>query len=424
VLYYARRIRVLFFNIGDFNIKSDVLFNRINKAAAFRSLRALSITNNSQATSHWQHHQHPFPISAPNLETLEFYGESLPEISTPTLLSTISSQSQNLKSLIFETTSTKTIVDVLPRFRELQFLRISGMDCHNPTDFLTNCALSMASLRTLMVDFLSDDFGQPASGGVSRNLGLITFGLLSHLHLAGHFRRIENVMNILLVPKLVSLSLHFQCGDDSITNIGPFIEGFLTLNGQHLKDGLRTLSLKTDFTEFSIEGYLDSFKAFTKLNSLCVLTSRSQISMSGLANFLHENKLWSDLTAIDLDSAYVASSQINDALSIAALPLLADKFPKLLQIQITIDNPAIKTDTTNATRPPHGLETLSLASPLPDDWTCSTSSAVDVASFLHQLFPKLKKVESDEESEWINEVQEMLKEKKAYNALTLHKPGD
>ena len=301
------------------------------------------------------------------------------------------------------------------------------MDCHNPTDFLTNCALSMASLRTLMVNFLSDDFGQPASGGVSRNLGLITFGLLSHLHLASHFRHIENVMNILFVPKLDTLSLHFQGDDESITGIGPFIEGFLTSNGQHLKDGLRTLSLETDLTEFSIEGYLNSFKAFTKLNSLSVLTSCSHISMSGLANFLHENKLWSDLTAIHLDSSYVDSGQFNDALSIAALPLLADKFPKLLHIEIAIYDPdldAIKTDTTDATRPPHGLETLSLAFPLPDDWTCSTSSAIDVASFLHQLFPKLKKVECDDESAWINEVQEMLKKKKAYNALTLHKPGD
>ena len=58
-----------------------------------------------------------------------------------------------------------------------------------------------------MVDFFSDDFGQPASGGVSRNLGLITFGLLSRLDLAGHFRRIENVMNILFVPELDTLSL-------------------------------------------------------------------------------------------------------------------------------------------------------------------------------------------------------------------------
>ena len=138
--------------------------------------------------------------------------------------------------------------------------------------------------------------------------------------------------------------------------------------------------------------------------------------MSGLAKFLHENELWSDLTAIRLDSGCVNSSQINDALSIAALPLLADKFPKLLHIDIVIYNPdqdAIKTDTTNATRPPHGLETLSFASQLPDDWIRSTSSAVDVASFLHHLFPKLKKVESDNESEWINKVQAMLKKKQS-----------
>ena len=111
----------------------------------------------------------------------------------------------------------------------------------------------------------------------------------------------------LFVPKLDTSTLVFQSGDGRITNdIDPFVERFLTSNGQHLKDGLRTLSLTTNYSGFNF-GYLNSFKAFTKLDSLFVGTfgSRAHVSTSSLANFLHENKLWPDFTAIHLDNGYV-----------------------------------------------------------------------------------------------------------------------
>ena len=420
MLYYARRIRVLSFDIEEISICSDInpdvlfsVLNRINKAAGFRSLRTLKIFDNSGLGATFK-----FPISAPNFETLGFYVDTSPElqVSAAAFLYTISSESQNLESLILGTEAmwTNTIVDVLPCFRKLQHLHIQGMDRQNPTDFLKNCALSLTSLQSLMVAF--HDFGYPASTEVSRNLSLITFDLLSDLNLTGQFRDIENMLNILHVPKLDTLTLVFQCGfgDQIITDIGPSVERFLTSNGQYLKDGLRTLSLRTNSAGFSFEGYPNSFKAFTKLDSLHVGTSDFHISTSSLAKFLQENKIWSDLTAIHLESTCTNSNRVNDSLSIAVLPLLADTFPKLRHIVIAIYNPdraAIKTVTMNATRTPHGLETLRFTRPLPQDWI-SLTSAVTIGSFLCRLFPKLKKVECYEKSEWINEVQGMLKKER------------
>ena len=292
------------------------------------------------------------------------------------------------------------------------------MDCHSAvdflkTDFLKTCALSMTSLRSLTVALHSEgNFGQPGSAGVSKNLGLITFGCLSKLNLTGHFRNIGNMLNTLFVPKLDTLYLDFRCEDEIIANISPFIYGFLTLNGQHLKDGLRRLSIKSDSKEFSIEGYFDSFKGFTKLHTVRFDTWSFPISASGLANFFHGKKLWSDLTAIHLVGH---SDQPNDALSIAALPLLADSFPKLLHLAIGISNPdqaAMKRVTTNPTRTTHNLETL-LFCKLPPGWIYSTSSAVSFASFLHQLFPKLKEVISYNHKKWMVEVRGMLKKEQS-----------
>ena len=413
----------------DINRSSDInldvlssVFDRINKTAGFHSLRTLEIFDDPEAT--YQHQLHLFPTSTPNLVDLKFYVGNVPEISAATFLYTISSESRNLKSLVLGNGPwTKTILDVLPCFRKLQLLEIQELDCHNPVDFLKTCALSMASLRSLSVSLLSvGDFGQP---GVSRDLGLITLGLLSILDLTGYFRDVENMLNILFVPKLDTLRLDFQCEDEMITGISPFIEGFLTTNGQHLKDGLRTLDLRTDSTRSSIENYLHSFKAFIKLDSLHIRPSgfqRDHLSASGLASFLHENKPWSDLTCIYLDGGHVRVDldQIDDTLSIATLPLLADTFPKLLHLVISICNPdqaAMKTVTMDATRTPHGLETLRFICELPQDWIYSTSSAVAFASFLHQLFPKLKEVACYNRSEWINEVQEMLKKEERASCI-------
>ncbi len=225
------------------------------------------------------------------------------------------------------------------------------------------------------------------------------------------------MLNVLFVPKLAILILDFKTDGDEITELSPFVEGFLALNEQHLTDGLRTLSLKTNSMKLSIEGYVNSFKAFTKLDSLYV-TSRSSFHLptSSLANFLHDNKVWSNLTVLHLDSGYFCSNRFDadvvNMLSIAALPLLADTFPKLLHLTITIHNPdetTMEMTTVNVTRTPHGLETLGFIGLLPYDWTYSTSTAISFASFLHQLFPKLKEVWCTVPSKWVEDVQEMLK---------------
>ncbi len=100
-----------------------------------------------------------------------------------------------------------------------------------------------------------------------------------------------------------------------------FVEGFLTSNEQHLKDGLRKLSLHFGSTALTLDGYFNSFKVFTKLDSIEV-TSWSDIPTSSLASFLHQNKVWSNLTDLHLDSGHPLN--LNQMLSIAALPLLAD----------------------------------------------------------------------------------------------------
>ena len=430
MVFYTRRIRTLYVDTKDINL--DLVFgflDRLNKLSPFPSLRKLVLSEDLEDSGHGLF---LFPISAPNLEALELYEGTLPEISAATFLSTLSSESPNLKSILIEPGHiwTNAVFDVLPCFRKLQQLNVQDMACKNPIRFLKNCASCMTSLRSLKIHLasflLTDDFGQPVSSKTLRTLGLITFGLLSDLSLTGNFLDVKNMLNILLVPKLDNLDLAFQASswhDDFITDIGPFMEGFLTSNGQHLKDGLRTLSLQIGSTELNIEGSLNCFKAFTELDSLHLEASGFHISTSSLANFLHEHIIWSNLTSLSLSNGNDISPS-DDKLSIAALPLLADTFPKLLHLRIAISNPdqaVMKTVAADPVLRHHSLETLRFLN-LPRDWVYSTSSAVAFASFLHQVFPELEMVGCPRWYEWMRNVQEMLKKEQSANVH--HPPSD
>jgi len=247
-------------------------------------------------------------------------------------------------------------------------------------------------------------------------LSPITFNLLSKLLLSGPPRDIENTLTILHVPQLVVLSLGLISRDDeNFTDISPVIQTFLALNGPYLKDGLWTLSLKFDFTLLNMKDYLDSFQIFTKLDTFEILASNAFFPTSDLASFLHENNVWSNLTVLHLSHhcLEVNQNRLANALSIATLPLLADSFPNLLHLSITINNPdqdAMKEIAADNLRKAHSLESLRFEYSLPRDWIYSTSTAVTFVSFLHQLFPKLKTVESFRHEEWVMMVQELLRE--------------
>jgi len=287
--------------------------------------------------------------------------------------------------------------------------------------FLKNGASSMTSLRSLVIRLasvhLTENFGQLVSDGALRTLGIITFGLLSDLDLAGDFYHVKYMLNILLVPKLVTLRLEVLARlGDTITDINPLVQGFLTSNGRYL-DRLRSLSLRARYAQLSIEGYLSSFKVFTNLDKLEIHTAsnaRFHILTLGLADFLCGDRIWSNLTSLSLGNDN-DTDRSDDVLSIAALPLLADTFPRLQYLEISIYNPdqaTMKAIAANAVRRSHSLKALWLFK-LPQKWIYDTSSAVAFASFLYQVFPKLKVLYSSEHYEWMNNVQEMLKKEQS-----------
>ena len=389
----------------------------MNKAAAFRALRKLIVYNPRRK---YNNQLVLFFTSAPNLEVLEVLGQ-FSGIPTAAFLYAISSTSHNLKCLVvWCIVSSKAVFDVLPCFRKLQTLNLSYIDCHIPRSFLKDCASSMTSLQSLMINLenfhLTEDVGTPVSGGPLMALSPITFNSLSKLLLSGPPRDIENTLTILHVPQLVVLSLGLISRDDeNFTDISPVIQTFLALNGPYLKDGLWTLSLKFDFTLLNMKDYLDSFQIFTKLDTFEILASNAFFPTSDLASFLHENNVWSNLTVLHLSHhcLEVNQNRLANALSIATLPLLADSFPNLLHLSITINNPdqdAMKEIAADNLRKAHSLESLRFEYSLPRDWIYSTSTAVTFVSFLHQLFPKLKTVESFRHEEWVMMVQELLRE--------------
>ena len=170
--------------------------------------------------------------------------------------------------------------------------------------------------------------------------GLITFNVLSKLHLTGPPRNIENTLNILHVPQLVTLDLHLKSEDgENLTDFRPITESFLTSNGQYLKDGLRSLCLESGFAQLSMAHHLTPFKIFTKLDTLPVRVWNYQFfPTSSLANFFHENKAWSNLRVLCISHFAEAHRNLGDELSIAAPPLLADSFPNLLCLSIVFND--------------------------------------------------------------------------------------
>ena len=426
MLFYARRIQELTLDFGVIDDYPDLdldivfsIFNRINRAAAFTSLRRLIVYDSGRK---YKNQLALFFLSTPNLEVLEVRGP-FPGIPTADFLYAISTISHNLKSVaITYITSAKAVLDVLPCSHKLQILDLRNLDCHIPRSFLKDCASSMTSLQSLTIrseyrdSRLTEDIGMPIMmpGVPSMALSPITFNMLSKLDLTGPHRDVENTLNILHVPQLATLSLDLRSRQGEIlTDIHPITQRFLTLNEPYLKDGLRSLYLRSDiFTHWDMQHHLGLFQNFTKLDTLQVHIWNCFFSTLSLTNFLHENKLWSNLIVLHL--VYISRPDPNrlaDVLSIAALPLLADSFPNLLQLSITIENPdqdAMKAIAVENFRKAHSLVTLDFDR-LPRDWIYSISTAVTFASFLHRLFPKLKLVKCFREEKWMMNVWEMLK---------------
>ena len=418
MLFYARRIQQLtldFYVIDDYpDLDLDIvfsIFNRINKAAAFSSLRKLIISDSGRK---YKNQLALFFMSTPNLEVLEVRGP-FPGIPTAAFLYAISTMSHNLKSVTM-THITSAVLDVLPCSHKLQILDLGNLDFHIQRSFLKDCASSMTSLQSLTIrsryrdSHLTEDIDMPMPGVPSMALSPITFNMLSKLDLTGPHRDVENMLNILHVPQLVTLSLDLRSRQGEIlTDIRPITQRFLTLNEPYLKDGLRSLYLQSD--TFTMQRYLGPFQIFTKLDTLRVHIWKCFFSTLSLTNFLHENKLWSNLTVLHL--VHVSRPDPNrlaDMLSIAALPLLAHSFPNLLQLSIMIENPdqdAMKAIAVENLRKAHSLVSLDFDC-LPRDWIYSTSTAATFASFLHRLFPKLRMVECYDCYKWIANVREML----------------
>jgi len=389
VLFYARRIQQLtldFEVIDDYpDLDLDIvfsIFNRINKATAFTSLRRLIVYDSGKK---YKNQLALFFMSTPNLEVLEVRGP-FPGIPTADFLYATSTISHNLKSVaVAYITSAKAVLDVLPCSHKLQILDLRNLDCHIPRSFLKDCASSMTSLQSLTIrseyrdSRLTEDIGMPMPGVPSMALSPITFNMLSKLDLTGPHRDVENTLNILHVPQLATLSLDLQSRQGEIlTDIHPISQSFLTLNEPYLRDGLRSLYLENDiFTHWDMQHHLGRFQNFTKLDALQVHISNCFFSTSSLTNFLHENKLWSNLKVLDL--VHFNGADPADMLSIAALPLLADSFPNLLQLSITIENPdqdAMKAIAVENLRKAHSLVSLAFDR-LPRDPSPIISEAKD-----------------------------------------------
>ena len=429
MLLYARRIRFLRLDaentipINDIRPNPDV-FNRINELGAFHSLRELRIHSEPL---NWLF---PFRLSAPNLEVVEFhtYPKELPDSVSPSFLRATALESPGLKVLkIYTDTFSKATFDVLPHFRNLQHLRMNITDSDISINLLKHCSTSMTSLRSLMLCFIRlrfvDDLDRPVSVEAAKTPFLSsTFGSLSNLDVTGAPLNIQMILNVMRVPSLVNLRLSF-CSYD-IFDINPFVQSFMAFHRHLLKGRLRSLSLEASRSvKIDFVSYLTPFKVFEQLDTLHI-DSGLRIPTSILESFdLRENKFLSNLTNLRL--AYTDSNGLDNTLSIAALPLLADLCPKLLHLTIAIYNPdqtaiikALSSGDDGMHRRSHGLETLAFCW-MPQGWEYSGPLAFRFSAFLCRLFPGLNTVTYSSDigfshvlvsrTQWMRRVRELLK---------------
>lgn len=362
----------------------------INRLGAFSRLRKLLIHDenfNGQVSTSL------FPISAPNLETIQLFAwTGSNETMTSAFLRTIVYETENLTTFDLKGIFSGNIFNVLPSFHRLQQLIIDVDDSIIPMSFLKRIASAMTSLQSLKMYLrscrFSNDLQDTTNDRPTYPNTPFTFRSLTHLDLRGD---VKNILDVLHAPCLESLSLvPYRTGGSTDNSEFPvFIRRFNEINSRHAKDRLKDsfLLFKTS-TPIDFAFHLSSFVSYDQLQSLSIETTRLAIPTSALSNFLSINGHWSNLQHLRLDYEKATDAK---SLSIAALSLLAHFCPELSKLEIAIYHPDQKIQT-ELTRKPHNLHTLVFLN-LPTCWNYSVPFAVNFADFLDQLFPRLASAE-------------------------------
>jgi len=405
MVFYARRIRSLHFHYeGDlFNIHLDLsiaFLTRINQLDAFLSLRGLTVDAGLIKFQHTTLRT----LSPPNLEDLTVTQVTLSpqeEIWSKSSLETLARKSCHIKTLVVEGNHTSITFNVLPNFSKVQNLT---MYFRNPTvislSLLEQIASSMISLQSLEMDL------EPAEFKNDLNSSSCQFMSLTDLVVSGPLQSVGKVLEVVHAPSLCHLSLGIGIqayGFDTCTSIQSFIP-------VKMIDKVQSFSVSSARYTIQRPGPIDfgsrisPFIIFEQLEEFDVHVPTLRISTTHLAMFLNNNRYLSNLQHLTLQ--YDRPREINQSLSIAALPLIADACPKLLHLAVSIYDPD-QSEMRITTRSAHNLHTIRF-DPLPD-WNESTILATALSSFLDHLFPGL--IDSDYWSREVSCASRELREK-------------
>ena len=381
-------------------------FTRINQLNAFLSLRKLIVGSDLIKFQHTTLRT----ISPPNLEHLALRqdGPYFEESRVNSFLKALTCKSHHIKTLVVEGDYTGLNFSVLSKFSRVQSLTIYFR--YLPVislSFLEQIASSMTSLQSLEMDLDSSQFKNDLKNS-SRHV--FQFMSLTNLVIDGHFHSVGKVLEVVHAPLLCRLSLSVNSlgpGFDPCTSIRSFIP-------VKMMDKIQSFLVHQCFDAGPIDfdSRISPFITFEQLEEFSVRVQTLRISTTHLAVFLKNNRYLSNLQRLTLE--YGRPSEINQSLSIAALPLIANTCPKLLYLAISVYHPdqSEMRITTRSGRS-HKLQTLIFDS-IPD-WDDSTSLATALSSFLDHQFPELTNAQlsywavPESRLKWWKGVQDMIK---------------
>ena len=384
-------------------------FTRVNQLNAFLSLRALTVS------SYLIKFQYTTlrTISPPNLEHLTLLRDDLgpqEENMTNSFLKALALKSHHIKTLVVRGNYTGLTFSVLLKFSNVQNLTIYFRNLPVISlSLLEQIASSMTSLQSLKMILDSSKFKNDLKN-TSRQV--FQFVSLTDLVVDGHLHSVGKVLEVVHAPLLSRLSLTVNIlgpGFEPCTSIRSFIPVKMIDKVQSFSVSSWCSDARRRRGPIDFGSQISPFITFEQLDDLSVRVPTLRISTTHLATFLDNNRYFSNLLWLTLE--YDRPSQINQSLSIAALPLIANTCPKLFHLAISIYHPD-QSEMRITTRS-HNLRTLRFCS-LPD-WDDSTSLATAFSSFLYHLFPKLifsywgVLALPESRKKWWESVQDMIK---------------
>jgi len=271
----------------------------------------------------------------------------------------------------------------------------------------------MTSLQSLEMNLNSSQFKNDPKNS-SRHV--FQFISLTNLVVDGHLHSVGKVLEVVHAPLLRHLSITVNIlgpGFDTCTSIRSFVP-------VKMIDKVQSFSVSSQYSDdilwqpepIDFGSRIGPLITFEQLEDFSVHVETLCLSTTHLAMFLNDNQYLSNLQRLRLE--YDRPSEINQSLSIAALPLIANACPKLLHLAISIYHPdQSEMRVTTRSGRSHNLRTLGFYS-LPD-WDDSTSLATTLSSFLDHVFPGLTNAHycgaafPELREKWWKGVQDMIK---------------